>query len=430
MMELEAPGATEPKATIVEVEACLKTSHSNEQDASSFVDLLRATLTMKAKAGIISLQGRDWRWPLELPFCDVFEYVTLNSRTNPGPIKLTGTESFQITTFHLYEDNKELGPSFGEEEQSGMSSYKETLLPSRSLDKLWECLIFEGPIKNELLDFVETGMFFADSNISPHIISCNRMIVFYGPPGTGKTSISKALAHKLAIRLSQRYECGLLVELNAHSLMSKFFSESGKLVCQVFEKIRGILEDHHSFVVVLIDEVESLSSARKAALNGTEPSDAIRVVNALLTQLDSLHSYSNVLVLATSNLMTAIDDAFIDRADLKIHVALPSVTACYEILRSALEELMRAGIVVPWQCFLTYHSICLLGKGRENCPSVCLLEAAHLCQGFSGRTLRKLPFLAHALFVRQKRITAGGFISALKLAAERIREQTVQLHNE
>jgi SpoVK/Ycf46/Vps4 family AAA+-type ATPase len=98
--------------------------------------------------------------------------------------------------------------------------------------------------------------------------------LFAGPPGTGKTSISKALAHKLAIRLSDRFEYGQLVEINAHSLMSKFFSEvraaitdllrrcahvfqtlqSGKLVSGVFGKIRELLEERNSFVVVLIDE--------------------------------------------------------------------------------------------------------------------------------------------------------------------------------
>ena len=35
-----------------------------------------------------------------------------------------------------------------------------------------------------------------------------------------------------------------------------------------------------------MDEVESLAAARKAAASGSEPSDAIRVVNALLTQVD------------------------------------------------------------------------------------------------------------------------------------------------
>ena len=48
--------------------------------------------------------------------------------------------------------------------------------------------------------------------------------------GTGKTSLCKALAQKMSIRLSGRYEFGQLVEINSHSLFSKWFSESGKLV--------------------------------------------------------------------------------------------------------------------------------------------------------------------------------------------------------
>ena len=60
--------------------------------------------------------------------------------------------------------------------------------------------------------------------------------------------------------------------------------------------------------------VESLAAARKAAASGAEPSDAIRVVNALLTQVDALKSRPNAMVLTTSNITEAIDVAFVDRA--------------------------------------------------------------------------------------------------------------------
>lgn len=72
---------------------------------------------------------------------------------------------------------------------------------------------------------------------------------------------------------------------------------------------------------MLIDEVESLTAARAGAMSGKEPSDALRVVNALLTQLDRLKQRSNVLVLTTSNLPSAIDAAFVDRADIKVRRA-------------------------------------------------------------------------------------------------------------
>lgn len=37
-----------------------------------------------------------------------------------------------------------------------------------------------------------------------------------------------------------------------------------------------MVEDEDTFVIVLIDEVESLTAARAGAMSGTEPSDALR----------------------------------------------------------------------------------------------------------------------------------------------------------
>lgn len=81
----------------------------------------------------------------------------------------------------------------------------------------------------------------------------------------------------------------------------------------MFQRLQEMIEDPSALVCVLIDEVESLTSARSSALRGAEPSDAIRVVNALLTQLDQIRRYPNVLILTTSNVTGAIDIAFIDR---------------------------------------------------------------------------------------------------------------------
>ena len=53
-------------------------------------------------------------------------------------------------------------------------------------------------------------------------------------------------------------------------------------------------------------------------MSGSEPSDAIRAVNALLTQLDGLKRFPNAMVMTTSNITEAIDVAFLDRADIKV----------------------------------------------------------------------------------------------------------------
>lgn len=53
-------------------------------------------------------------------------------------------------------------------------------------------------------------------------------------------------------------------------------------------------------------------------MNGTEPSDVMRAVNALLTQVDKLKIYPNVIIMTTSNMTEALDLAFLDRADIKV----------------------------------------------------------------------------------------------------------------
>ena len=98
------------------------------------------------------------------------------------------------------------------------------------------------------------------------------MVLLHGPPGTGKTSLCKALAHKLSVRLGGRYpEGGVLVEVSAHSLFSKWFSESGKLVSRLFAKITELVEGGGALVFVLIDEVESLAAARQARAPASSP---------------------------------------------------------------------------------------------------------------------------------------------------------------
>ena len=104
----------------------------------------------------------------------------------------------------------------------------------------------------------------------------------------------------------------------------------------MFDEIRRIMEEPRHLVCVLIDEVESLTAARTNAMSGSEPSDAIRVVNALLTQLDSIKNAPNVLILTTSNITGAIDLAFVDRADIKQYVGNPSQEAIYQVRNQLL----------------------------------------------------------------------------------------------
>ncbi|THV03302.1 AAA-domain-containing protein [Dendrothele bispora CBS 962.96] len=299
-------------------------------------------------------------------------------------------------------------------------------LPNRSWEGLWDSLIYADDIKMKLLDYIHATLVFSDAGVDFNLVSWNRIVLLHGPPGTGKTSLCRALAQKLSIRLGQRYSHARLLEINSHSLFSKWFSESGKLVQRLFTSITELAEEEDAFLVVLIDEVESLTAARAGAMAGTEPSDGLRVVNALLTQLDKLKHRKNVLVMSTSNLVKAIDTAFVDRADIIQYIDLPPRDAIYEILRTCLCEIVQKGIVSPLnvpalQKALMYertapsqNAVSPTDDPREKPKMVALrlLNLAARCkeQEMSGRALRRLPVLALARY-----IGIGNVVSSTKI---------------
>jgi len=48
------------------------------------------------------------------------------------------------------------------------------------------------------------------------------------------------------------------VEINSHGLFSKWFSESGKLVVKMFQKIQELIDDPEALICILMDEVTLL----------------------------------------------------------------------------------------------------------------------------------------------------------------------------
>ncbi|XP_052817296.1 pachytene checkpoint protein 2 homolog [Mya arenaria] len=345
------------------------------------------------------------------------------SKIEISDIKLSQHETISVSEsvfhYHVYQLQED-GPGTEELDEEDLAAANHWILPSRDFHGLWDSLVFDEDIKTRLLSYAATTLLFTDRKVDSNIISWNKVILLHGPPGTGKTSLCKALAQKLCIRLSDRFTYGQLVEINSHSLFSKWFSESGKLVMKMFQKIQELIDEPDALVCVLIDEVESLTAARKGAMSGNEPSDAIRVVNAVLTQIDQIKKYPNVIILTTSNVTGAIDLAFVDRADIKQYIGPPSPSAIYSIYRSCILELTKCRILTSGQSVLDMRSLEFMRFVENNVSkdSLQLREIAVKSYGLSGRTLRKLPFIAHSMFIQKSEATLQEFLVALDKAVQ------------
>lgn len=94
----------------------------------------------------------------------------------------------------FYYEFSEQGPEMEaidshEDEQVAASTH--WILPNKEdgFHGLWESLIYDDNLKQNLLDFAETMLLFSRMNIDQNIVSCNRLILLHGPPGTGQSSL-------------------------------------------------------------------------------------------------------------------------------------------------------------------------------------------------------------------------------------------------
>lgn len=304
----------------------------------------------------------------------------------------TNDESLDESTFILSSTKPE--ELFSEET---LKNVKVTRLPSPHLEGLWESLYFGNDIKQKIFSHGQVSMKINEylhpsaykEELSKLLVN-NKVILLHGPPGTGKTTLCRSLAQKLIIRkkypdimstLNTDHK-GILVELSCARVFSRWFGESSKNLESIFTDLKRILSSRNHrdlFVCVLIDEVETIAGSRKDILSKNESSDSIRVVNTLLTQIDSLKSYKNFLILATSNMVESLDPAFVDRADGVFYIGSPSIDSISNILFSLINSLIEINII---SCSYETKGITdkkysrIINKLGQQCV-VCIIIALH-----------------------------------------------------
>lgn len=149
-------------------------------------------------------------------------------------------------------------------------------------------------------------------------------VLFYGAPGTGKTESAYQVA-----RLLNRD----LLSVNMEELIDSRLGQTSKNIVALFDEIKHLVSQK---VVILFDELDSLVMNR---INNNDLREMGRVTSTFLKELDSLSS--DVLVIATTNLVNAFDKALLRRFDAKISFDRYSQDDLIEIYCSILQSYLK-----------------------------------------------------------------------------------------
>ncbi|MEM0293578.1 MAG: AAA family ATPase [Saccharolobus sp.] len=206
-----------------------------------------------------------------------------------------------------------------------------------------------------------------------------RGILLYGPPGVGKTMMAKALAKTLKVKL---------IPLSGAEIMYKGYEGAIAAIKEVFNRAR-----ENKPAIILLDELDAIASKR----NYKNSSEASKIVNQILTEMDGIRSLKEVVVLGTTNRLKAIDPALLrpGRFDKIIHMPLPNKEERLDILRKYI--------------------------GIEECEKVNCKEISEQTEGYSGADLAALAREAKMRVLKsilrgenERTLTREDLIEALK----------------
>lgn len=148
-------------------------------------------------------------------------------------------------------------------------------------------------------------------------------VILHGPPGTGKTLLSRAVAQELRANVRK---------LPATELVGTYSGETEANLRSLFNEAA-----HHAPTLIIIDELDVIATSR----NRLASQGDIRATTQLLTLMDGLEQVDGVVVLATTNRIDSVDEAFRrpGRFDEEIYVGPPDPAARREILAVHTREM-------------------------------------------------------------------------------------------
>ncbi len=150
-------------------------------------------------------------------------------------------------------------------------------------------------------------------------------IIFYGAPGTGKTITAYALSHTLKKPI---------LSLDCSKILSMYVGESEKNVRKIFDTYKNITNDIKKDAILLLDEADQFLSQRSVLGNNSVDKMYNQMQNIFLEQIERFDG----ILIATTNLLDNIDQAFSRRFNYKIEFPKPDSTQRKEIWKQLLPK--------------------------------------------------------------------------------------------
>jgi SpoVK/Ycf46/Vps4 family AAA+-type ATPase len=164
--------------------------------------------------------------------------------------------------------------------------------------------------------------FAAKERLAKHGLKYRQKILIYGAPGCGKSMSAERIAWNLGLPfLKVRFDV----------IISSFLGETASNLTRLFEGIKNFP------CVLLFDEFDIVGKTRT---NSQDVGEMHRVVNILLTLLEEYNSQG--ILIATTNIENALDQALFRRFDDIIEMPKPSKEEILRLTKMTLSSIEKS----------------------------------------------------------------------------------------
>ena len=226
-------------------------------------------------------------------------------------------------------------------------------------------------------------------------------VLFHGFSGVGKTMAAQCLASSMSLPV---------VKVAAADVLDQWLGGSEAAIRSLFARARAA-----SPCVLLFDDIDAIASNRDDD-DGDSTNVQSRILSTLLNEMDGVSSHANrggVLVVATTNRLSAIDSALLRPGRLEEHIELgqPSASDIEEMLRLHLAKIRVEDDVDLCDLSRRLESVAASGADVEG-----------ICTGACLRAIRRVTE-ANVVHVETDTTTVGLNAHDFRLAFQAIKAQ-------